>query len=95
MHEQSRKNSAARRRKVKARHAQAGHWKEQPDPMLSSSKVHYEIGANTDAMSYGGIGAVHRLVTKLGLAREIDQRLQLSAQDFLGRARCGGVAAGS
>jgi hypothetical protein len=28
-------------------------------------------------MSYGGIGAVHRLVTKLGLAEEIDERLQL------------------
>jgi len=33
--------------------------------MFSSSKVCYEIGANTDAMSYGGIGAMHRLVTKL------------------------------
>jgi len=59
------KDSASRRRKVKDRHAQAGHWKEQPDPMFSSSKVRYEIGANTDAMSYGGIGAMHRLVTKL------------------------------
>jgi hypothetical protein len=28
-------------------------------------------------MCYGGIGAVHRLVTKLGLAEEIDERLQL------------------
>ena len=36
--------------------------------MLSPGKVHYEVGAYTDAMSYGGIGAVHRLVTKLGLA---------------------------
>ena len=39
--------------------------------MLGIGKVHYEIGANTDATSYGGIAAVHRLVTKLGLAREI------------------------
>jgi len=39
--------------------------------------MHYEIGANTDAMSYGGIGAVHRLVTKLGLAERIDESLEL------------------
>jgi hypothetical protein len=45
--------------------------------MFSSSKVHYEIGANTDAMSFGGIGAIHRLVTKLGLAKEIDRQLKL------------------
>jgi hypothetical protein len=45
--------------------------------MFSANTVHYEIGANTDAMSYGGIGAVHRLVTKLGLAEEIDERLRL------------------
>ncbi len=46
-----------RKRKVKARHARAGHWKATPDQMFSSSRLHYEIGANTDAMSYGGIGA--------------------------------------
>ncbi len=45
--------------------------------MLGTGKVHYEIGANTDATSYGGIAAVHRLVTRLGLAREIDRRLKL------------------
>jgi hypothetical protein len=76
-HRQSRKNSAVRKRKVAARHAQAGQWSERPDPMFSSGPVHYEIGANTDAMSYGGMGAVHRLVTKLGLVEEINERLQL------------------
>jgi hypothetical protein len=45
--------------------------------MFTSGKVHYEIGANTDAMSFGGIGAVHRLVTKLGLPKMIDEQLQL------------------
>lgn len=45
--------------------------------MFSSGKIHYEIGANTDAMSYGGMGALHLLVTKLGLVEEIDKRLQL------------------
>ena len=61
----SRRNRARRKRKVAARHGRAGHWQAQPRPMFSPGKVHYEVGAYTDAMSYGGIGAVHRLVTKL------------------------------
>lgn len=76
-HKQSRKNSARRKRKVGARHARAGHWEARSRPMFSSGKVHYEIGANTEAMSFGGIGAVHRLVTKLGLPEAIDERVEL------------------
>lgn len=76
-HQQSRRNSARRKRKVAARHGRAGHWKAQADPMFRSGKVHYEIGANTDAMNYGGIGAIHRLVTKLGLAKKIDEGVEL------------------
>ena len=45
--------------------------------MFHAGTVHYEIGAKTDAMSFGGIGAVHRLVTQLGLAKQIDARLEL------------------
>ena len=37
----------------------------------------HEIGANTDATSFGGIAAVHRLVVKLGLVDEINEGLQL------------------
>ena len=73
-HKQSRRNSAQRKSKVAARHARAAHWSPQLQPMFNSGKVHYEIGANTDAMSFGGIGAVHRLVTKLGLPERIDQK---------------------
>jgi len=76
-HHQSRRNRAKRQRKVAALHAQAGRWKAQPEPMFTSGTIHYEIGANTDAMSFGGMGAVHRLVTKLGLAAEVDLRLEL------------------
>jgi hypothetical protein len=50
---------------VAARHALAGHWGQQGVPMLSSGKVSYEIGANIDVTCFGGIAAVHRLVTKL------------------------------
>ena len=67
---QSRRNSARRRRKVTKRHKRAGHWSAQPSPMFNTGTVHYEIGANTDATNYGGVTAVHQLVTKLGLAEE-------------------------
>lgn len=45
--------------------------------MLSSGKVAYEVGANIDAMCYGGIAAVHRLVVKLGLVDQINDGLEL------------------
>ena len=45
--------------------------------MFTSGNVHYEIGANTDVMSFGGIAAVHRLLTKLGLPEKIDEEVKL------------------
>jgi len=45
--------------------------------MFATGKIHYEIGANTDAMSFGGMGAVHRLVSKLGLVKAIDEAVEL------------------
>jgi Transposase DDE domain group 1 len=45
--------------------------------MLTAGPVHYEVGANVDATGFGGIGAVHRLVTRLGLVEAIDADLEL------------------
>jgi Transposase DDE domain group 1 len=45
--------------------------------MLSSGRVAYEVGGNVDATCFGGIAAVHRLVTKLGLVEQIDEGLHL------------------
>ena len=45
--------------------------------MFGAGRVGYEIGARINAMSFGGIGVVRRLVAKLGLAGEIDGRLEL------------------
>lgn len=45
--------------------------------MLNSGKVSYEVGGNTDATSFGGIAAVHRLATRLGLVEALDDRLEL------------------
>jgi hypothetical protein len=45
--------------------------------MMSAARVHYEVAAQPDVMCYGGIGVIHRLVTKLGLAKTIDESLEL------------------
>ena len=77
-HKQSRRNSARRRRKVKARLARARRSRAaRSRPVFGAGRVRYEIGARINAMSYGGIGVVRELVSKLGLAAEINRRLTL------------------
>jgi Transposase DDE domain group 1 len=45
--------------------------------MLTTGRVGYEVGANVDATCFGGVAAVHRLVSRLGLVERIDEDLQL------------------
>lgn len=46
-------------------------------PVLGSANVHYELADKTKAIAHGGIGAVHRLVNKVGLATRINESLHL------------------
>ena len=46
-------------------------------PMLTARNIHYELGDRGRGVVYGGIGAMHLLVRKLGLAEAIDRRLHL------------------
>src|SRR3954466_4674358 len=48
-----------------------------PEPVFTSSNIHYEAATRTRAISCGGIGAIQLLVRKLGLAEAIDERLHL------------------
>jgi hypothetical protein len=45
--------------------------------MLTSGKIGYEIGGNVEATPFGGLFAMHRLVTRLGLVEAIDADLEL------------------
>ena len=45
--------------------------------MLTSGKISYEIGGNVEATPFGGLFAMHRLVTRLGLVKAIDASLEL------------------
>ena len=46
-------------------------------PMFTASNIQYELGERGRGVGYGGIGAMHLLVRKLGLADAIDRRLRL------------------
>ena len=46
-------------------------------PMLTAANIHYEIADRTRAIAAGGIGAVHSVAKKLGLAEAIDRDLHL------------------
>ena len=46
-------------------------------PMMSASNIHFEMAERARVVNYGGIGAMHLMVQKLGLAEAIDERVQL------------------
>ena len=67
----NRKERIARRLDPKRR------WSEQPEPMMNASNIHFEMAERGRALNYGGIGAIHLMGQRLGLAEEIDGRLRL------------------
>lgn len=46
--------------------------------------MHYEMVEKTEAISYGGIGAIHKMKCKLGLAEELDRELHLLKKHLSG-----------
>ena len=46
-------------------------------PVFTASNIHYEFAERGRGITYGGIGALHLLSNRLGLARAIDERLHL------------------
>ena len=65
-----RKDSVKRRLKKKR-------YKNQPKPIMTGQNIHYELSDKTRAMSYGGMGAIHKMVKQIGLDKEIDNHLEL------------------
>jgi len=52
-------------------------FEDQPEVMFKDFNTHYEISERTRAVGYGGIGAMHKLVCKLGLDRAINDNIFL------------------
>lgn len=46
-------------------------------PVLGAGKATYELGERVRAIGHGGIGAAHNVVSRLGLAAEIDEAVRL------------------
>ena len=55
------------------------HYTDQPKPMFNDSNIVYEIAERTRAIGYGGIGAIHTMVCKLRLDRDINKNVELLA----------------
>ena len=68
---------AKQKRRISARLERARRLTDSGAPVLPRTGVHYEMSERVRAISHGGIGAVHRVVTRLGLAKAIDDRLEV------------------
>jgi hypothetical protein len=53
-----------------------------PQPVLTAANIQYEVADKTRAIPCGGIGAIHLMVRKLGLAEAIDEQLHLLKYHF-------------
>ena len=53
------------------------HWEEQSEPMLSATNIQYEIADRGQAVACGGIGAMHLIAMRTGLADAINRRVHV------------------
>jgi len=70
------KKLARRKRRIQRRLA-ARQWKDQPRPMLAAGNISYELADRDQAIGCGGIGMIHLLARRVGLAELINQRVPL------------------
>jgi len=56
-----------RKRRIQRRLDPERRWTEAETPMMSASNIHFEISERSQALNYGGIGAMHPMGQKLGL----------------------------
>lgn len=71
-HETIEKNRRSIKKRLKRKN-----YSDQAEPMMKGVKIEYQVAARTRAIGYGGIGAIHTMVSKLGLGKAIDERVKL------------------
>lgn len=66
-----------RRKKKIARRLKRKNWSNQSKPMLKASNIHYQMDGRHKGMACGGIGALHLMINRLRLVKEIDDTVCL------------------
>jgi hypothetical protein len=66
-----------KRKKKIAKRTRKRNWENQVKPMLSCPNICYDVDDRNRGIANGGIGIIHQLVKKIGLADEIDSCLEL------------------
>ena len=66
-----------KRKKKIAKRTRKRNWENQPKPMLTCPNIYYDVDDRNRGIANGGIGIIHQLVKKTGLAAEIDHHLEL------------------
>ena len=67
-----------RNRKARiARRLARREYSDQPKPMMAGGTIQYEMGEKGQGLACGGIGAMHQMVQRIGLAKTIDGSLEL------------------
>ena len=72
-----RNREAARKQRVQKRLDKFNFPDDIAQPMMRASQPHFDLAGRAVGTAYGGIGLIHDLVRQLGLAKAIDQRVQL------------------
>jgi hypothetical protein len=75
----SEKNSRiiAKRKKKLQQRLDRGNFKGAGKPIFAGGNIHYEMADRTQAMSFGGVGAIHKMVRRLKLDQAINEALHL------------------
>jgi len=75
---QKKYNKTLRRKKRKIqKRLERKQWEDQDQPMFSASNIHYEVAEKAQAINCGGLGAIHQMVLRSGLVKEIDTKVEL------------------
>jgi len=65
-----------RKRKIEKR-LERRNWEDQERPMFRGSNIGYELDGRDQGIAWGGIGVIHTLAKRMGLVKQIDERLHL------------------
>lgn len=65
------------KRRIRRRQQQARYQVHEDSPVIRGGNIRFEMADKVRGISCGGIGAMHRLVERLGLQASIDSRLNL------------------